>query len=427
MSLVVLTLTTLSYVLLFPGRRTWRLNNDLKPGVRNTQKGRRSEENKGTMILAVPGYVSTFDLTSRSKAPFFRNHTMINKNKPNGPLGEFVKQKRVQRFRSPVLLKGQVWEPQPNMPDINRDIGVKITPTTCDLDDNPVDQKGIFLLILILSAVKNYKERMAIRQTYGSINSFHHREIRQLFLLAQIDDDTEMRRVSDESESFSDIIQFDFKDTYRNLTLKTVAGLTWVSENCKTRYVLKTDDDVMVFTERIVGFLEGLSKKEEENLYSGCTHHGVGIVIRNPRSKFYVSESVYPYRNYPPYNFGLGILMSRRVVGRFARAWKKVPFIPAEDVFIGLLAKSTRIVPTCNKAITCSGSTNNKYFLKQIPTFCSFANVMLIPLNVGPVIMKQSWEHYAKNVKRETQCWTQNYFFENICDWYPKELVLPKS
>lgn len=54
-------------------------------------------------------------------------------------------------------------------------------------------------------------------------------------------------RISKEQESFDDIIQENFIDTYHNLTIKSVLMLRWFVQNCRqAKYLFKTDDDMFV-------------------------------------------------------------------------------------------------------------------------------------------------------------------------------------
>ena len=42
-------------------------------------------------------------------------------------------------------------------------------------------------------------------------------------------------------------MQWDFLDTYQNLTIKSIMSLKWASQNCKeAAYVVKMDDDIFV-------------------------------------------------------------------------------------------------------------------------------------------------------------------------------------
>ena len=56
-----------------------------------------------------------------------------------------------------------------------------------------------------------------------------------------------MEEIQNEHLLYGDIVQGDFVDTYRNLSLKAVVGNLWVSKFCsKAEFVVKTDDDMFV-------------------------------------------------------------------------------------------------------------------------------------------------------------------------------------
>jgi hypothetical protein len=152
-------------------------------------------------------------------------------------------------------------------------------------------------------------------------------------------------------KTYGDIARFRFEDTYRNLTLKTSAGLHWIRTFCSSaRYVLKTDDDVLLFPKRVVMFLEKLDPDNEQVLYSGETMTR-GPPRRDKKSQFYVPYDWYPYVNHPYYNIGVGVLMSQGVVRWFAENSRRVPRVASEDMLLGILAKSIGIKPTCNRGI----------------------------------------------------------------------------
>jgi len=53
--------------------------------------------------------------------------------------------------------------------------------------------------------------------------------------------------LTQESQTYGDILQESFLDSYANLTLKSVMLLKWFSRECnKIPYVLKTDDDMYI-------------------------------------------------------------------------------------------------------------------------------------------------------------------------------------
>lgn len=114
---------------------------------------------------------------------------------------------------------------------------------TSSVSNNTMD--GVDLLIYIHSAPSNFKNRIIIRETWGKRALFP--QIRLVFMLGSTRDQEVSDKVNMESEIYHDIVQQNFDDSYRNLTLKCLMALDWVTKYCsQSKFVLKTDDDVIV-------------------------------------------------------------------------------------------------------------------------------------------------------------------------------------
>ena len=61
-------------------------------------------------------------------------------------------------------------------------------------------------------------------------------------------------------------------------------------------------------------------------------------VMRDPRAKWYVPETMFPMSKYPPYPEGKAYVMSMDVARRIGQISKEVEVFPWEDIFIGLCA-----------------------------------------------------------------------------------------
>ena len=71
--------------------------------------------------------------------------------------------------------------------------------------------------------------------------------VKVIFLLGQLRNSTFQANVTNESETYGDILQEGFIDTYANLTVKSLMLLKWFSREChQVPYVLKTDDDMYI-------------------------------------------------------------------------------------------------------------------------------------------------------------------------------------
>jgi len=52
-----------------------------------------------------------------------------------------------------------------------------------------------------------------------------------------------------DKNTYNDIVQENFQDSYRYLTFKGIMAMKWITEYCNhTEYILKTDDDIITNT-----------------------------------------------------------------------------------------------------------------------------------------------------------------------------------
>lgn len=73
------------------------------------------------------------------------------------------------------------------------------------------------------SAIKNTKERLTIRSTWGQSQEYYPVKVRVVFSLALPSDATDQDKIYKEQETFGDLVQDGmFIDNYRNLTYKVI-------------------------------------------------------------------------------------------------------------------------------------------------------------------------------------------------------------
>ena len=116
------------------------------------------------------------------------------------------------------------------------------------------------LLIYIHSAAQYFQKRALIRQTWGNVTHYSPRFlVRLVFILGKPANASTQLEIEAESRQYNDIVQEEFLDTYKSNIIKAVAGLKWVTNNCRhAKFVLKTDDDLVVDLPR---WLDNLHKK----------------------------------------------------------------------------------------------------------------------------------------------------------------------
>ncbi|KAK2835404.1 hypothetical protein Q5P01_015888 [Channa striata] len=218
------------------------------------------------------------------------------------------------------------------------------------------------LLIVIKSIATQHDRREVIRKTWGKEQVLDGKKIKTLFLLGKPSDEREranhQKLVEYEDHIFRDILQWDFLDTFYNLTLKETHFLKWFHTFCPSvRYVFKGDDDVFVSVKNIFEFLE--SSSHEKNLF-------VGDVIFNARpirikeNKYYVPHALYNKDVYPPYAGGGGFLMDGKLVRRLHWVADTLELYPIDDVFLGMCLEVLQVTPLKHNAFKTFGLVRDK-------------------------------------------------------------------
>lgn len=198
------------------------------------------------------------------------------------------------------------------------------------------------LLVLVSSAPSHRDRRDAIRKTWGSLSSATSSSSLTLFVLAVPDKAEERSALVHEAVAHGDIIQANFTDSYRNLTLKTLTGMVWALKKCQgARFLLKTDDDVFINTPALSAFLK---EQHQELQYFGRINWHVPA-FRNPENRHYVSHELYAGDHYPPYCDGAGYILSLGAARHLLQEAGNGPWPAVEDVYTGILAKAAGIAP----------------------------------------------------------------------------------
>uniref|UniRef100_UPI00358FF2AF beta-1,3-galactosyltransferase 5-like n=1 Tax=Myxine glutinosa TaxID=7769 RepID=UPI00358FF2AF len=233
------------------------------------------------------------------------------------------------------------------------------------------------LLVLVTCAPSHAAARMAIRESWGL--SSHGNMVRFVFVLGLSWSSAEQRGLEDERVLYGDVLQASFHDTYRNLTLKTMAGLKWALSACPdVAFILKVDDDVFV---NIPALLETLIGIEDGDFYVGRIHFGVRPV-RTPSHKYF--DQVYKFERYPPYCSGTAYALSTEAAKKIMTVAlsKAVYLLPMEDVFIGMCAQVANLKPSHNARFAGG---------KSIPAWRYCYQHALTAHHVSPGEMRQAW------------------------------------
>lgn len=200
-----------------------------------------------------------------------------------------------------------------------------------------------FLVALIYSVAENFEHRMAIRETWGNVPDVEHLGVVVKFVLGLPYENFESRQASivQENDRHDDILQGNFIDTTRNMTLKSLVGLRFAVRNCQySKFIFHGDDHMMVNFERLVRQLRNLNQADLKKMWRGrIINHSKPD--RNKNSRYYVPADVFPGGVYPPFcTTDAGCVMSMDVgVEILQFSWIE-PLLPFPDVYGGVIGKN---------------------------------------------------------------------------------------
>ncbi|XP_062341411.1 N-acetyllactosaminide beta-1,3-N-acetylglucosaminyltransferase 2 [Osmerus eperlanus] len=213
------------------------------------------------------------------------------------------------------------------------------------------------LLMAVKSQVGNFENRQAIRETWGRSGLVKGEQgrvgglVRTVFLLGRQDSTTGPHPdlgglLELESQQYRDILQWDFRDSFFNLTLKDLLFWHWLQHHCPgVQFIFKGDDDVFVRTNALLDYLH--KQRAEHDVAQASRNKTetldlfVGDVISNakpnrePYTKYYIPESFYE-GVYPPYAGGGGVVYSGSLAASLRQVSERVRMFPIDDVYLGM-------------------------------------------------------------------------------------------
>lgn len=256
------------------------------------------------------------------------------------------------------------------------------------MDQPEICKEPPFLLLAVKSLAPHFDRRQAIRQSWGRAGVVANQTVVTIFLLGDATagdhhpDLSEMLRY--ESVRHKDIIQWDFRDSFFNLTVKEVLFLEWIQTRCSgARFIFKGDDDVFVNTYRILDFLKGLSGPKARDLFVGDVITNAGP-HRDKKVKYFIPESMY-VGMYPPYAGGGGYLYSGDIAARLHNVSQHVALYPIDDVYTGMCLRKLGLAPEKHKGFR-TFNIEEKY--RSNP--CAYKSLMLVHPRT-PQEMIQIW------------------------------------
>ncbi|XP_064186100.1 UDP-GlcNAc:betaGal beta-1,3-N-acetylglucosaminyltransferase 7-like isoform X1 [Anguilla rostrata] len=252
-------------------------------------------------------------------------------------------------------------------------------------------QGEVHLLIVVKSVITQHDRREVIRNTWGKEQEIDGKRIKTLFLLGTSSNEVEkanhQKLLEYEDQIYGDILQWDFMDSFFNLTLKETSFLKWFSTYCsQVRYIFKGDDDVFVNIQNIFEFLGDTGMR---NLFVGDVLFKAKP-IRKKENKYYIPQALYNKTYYPPYAGGGGFLMDGPLARKLYGASETLDLYPIDDVFLGMCLEVVQVSPIKHNAFKTFGLVKNKSSkLNKEP--CFFKS-MIVVHKLLPPDLSHMWE-----------------------------------
>lgn len=269
----------------------------------------------------------------------------------------------------------------------------------------------VHLLMVVKSVIEQHDRREAVRQTWGQEQSVGGRKTRTLFLLGSPatgkDAKNLQKLIEYEDRLYGDILQWDFMDTFFNLTLKEVNFLKWFDTYCPgVRFVFKGDDDVFVNTRNLLELTAfRAEERREAALFVGDTI-SKAVPIRNRQSKYYIPKELHD-QPYPPYAGGGGFLMSAPLARRLFAASQGVQLYPIDDVFLGMCLQKLRLVPEMHPGFRTFGISRRRASpMNSEP--CFYRSLIVVHKLSAPELLRMWREVHSEGLvcAQKSSIWT---------------------
>ncbi|CAF0764592.1 unnamed protein product [Adineta ricciae] len=146
-----------------------------------------------------------------------------------------------------------------------------------------------------------------------------------------------------EEQQYHDLLQFDFLDSYFNLTIKTTSVLVWYDQHCSNNsdYLFYVDDDLLISAEKFVLYMMRMNYSDTlEGWFESS-----GKILRTGIGG--VTKENFPIDIVPDYLWGAAVLYPSNIISnKLIKAIysTKLPIFFRDDVFInGFVADEAKI------------------------------------------------------------------------------------
>ena len=207
-------------------------------------------------------------------------------------------------------------------------------------NENKCSGKNISVMFMIISAPENEKIRQLARDTWISITSYAGLTISHVFLLGNRPDSPN-DQIRKENDLYHDIVQEDFIDSYRNLTVKSIMALKWATTYCKNaKLIFKMDDDTLVNTFLLLKLLKEKQFLKSKSILCNSPRYVADDLIpvrdlkKKRNNKWILTRDEYPENCFPTYCAGSGYAMNQQIASKLYQAALNTRMLTIEDVYV---------------------------------------------------------------------------------------------
>lgn len=248
------------------------------------------------------------------------------------------------RFITPPPVIPITPAPTPRGKPYHDHFGYLLNGRVCGIDD--LEGEPLWAVIVVHSDPRRPEVRQAIRDSLP-VQELTNLGMRRAFMVANAsaalyEGETTISQdvLEKESETYGDIVQGDFHDSYHNLTYKHIMALDWAVTMCpQAVHIVKMDDDIVYNAYELFKVLHLIPPAN----YLGGNAFPPSPPYRD-HSKWIVSAYDWPYALYPPYVSGWLYITTQDVAKALVVQSTKTPFFWIDDLFVtGMLAKQLNI------------------------------------------------------------------------------------
>ncbi|KAI5059483.1 hypothetical protein GOP47_0025802 [Adiantum capillus-veneris] len=191
------------------------------------------------------------------------------------------------------------------------------------------------LFIGVFSTGNNFDRRMAVRRSWMQYEAVRSGKVTVRFFVGQHANKQVNKEIWREAVTYGDIQLMPFVDYYNLITIKTIAICIFGTEQLRSKYIMKTDDDTFVRVDEVLSVLN--KAQEKKGLLYGLLEFD-SEPHRDPNDKWFISAEEWPHPSYPPWAHGPGYIISRDIASYIVQGHKdrSLKLFKLEDVSMGI-------------------------------------------------------------------------------------------